>query len=103
MASGKDDPVTAKGDAQLQVGGFNAGELLMALGSGTPERFGDVNKPVQMALMAATTLSTAPAPGTGNGGGGGRRGGGGGLGMGAPTAMPGNGVIRVKIMVIDAH
>jgi len=103
MASGKDDPVTAKGDAQLQVGGFNAGELLMELGTGKPERCSDINQPVALNLLPATSLTVGPGAGNGRNGagaGGGRRGGG---GAAANVVTPANGVIRVKIMVIDAH
>jgi hypothetical protein len=99
---GKDDPVTAKGDPQTQVGGFQAGELLMALGTGRPERYTDLSQATPVSLMAATTVSTT-APGTpgGPGAGGGRRGGGAGLGVTVVT--PNTGVIRVKFMAIDSH
>ncbi len=80
-AMGQDVAVTAKGDPQRTVGGFAAGELVMALGAGMPSRISELTQPMPLSLMAATSASAGPQPGAG-GGGGGRRGGGGGLGGG---------------------
>jgi hypothetical protein len=99
LVGGKDDPVSYKGDAQNQVGGFQAGELLMALGAGMPERFSDLSQAGPVALMAATAVTVGPGA-NGRQGGGGRRGGGGGA---LNAAMPGQGVVRVKFMAIDSH
>ena len=101
-AMGQDVAVTAKGDPQRTVGGFAAGELVMALGAGMPSRISELTQAMPLSLMAATTASVGPQPGAGGGGGGGRRGGGGG-GRAAAQITPGSGAIRVKFLAIDGH
>ena len=100
-AMGQDEAVTAKGDAQRTIASFQAGELVMELGTGMPSRLAELTQAMPLNLMAATAVTVGPRANGAGAGGGGRRGGAG--GRAAAPITPISGVIRVKFLALDSH